>query len=145
MSTAFSSCWPSPRVMLTVKGVKVAASVLFGPALKLGAKGREAIVFAHAPAAWRGAEREALLGGATVGRARPGGHRVRGHVRATGRRAGQGRGLAAVEFDLDRVEGKLRGFVDDRGQLAGLAVGDDVGDEADRETAAGDSASRKIR
>ena len=35
--------------MFTVKGVKVAALTLFGPALKPGAKGRAAIVFAQGP------------------------------------------------------------------------------------------------
>ena len=49
MSTPFSSCCPSVRVRPAAKGVKVAALALFGPALKPGAKGRAAIVFAQGP------------------------------------------------------------------------------------------------
>jgi hypothetical protein len=49
MSVPFSSCWPSLRLMWSAKGLKAPALGLAGPALKPGANGRVAIVFAQAP------------------------------------------------------------------------------------------------
>jgi hypothetical protein len=49
MSTPFSSCWPSVRLILTWKGVKVAALSLFGLATKPGANGRSPRLLAQGP------------------------------------------------------------------------------------------------
>src|SRR5260221_3224335 len=49
MSVPFSSCCPSGREIRIDIGLKAPALVLLGAALKLGAKGRSAIVFAHLP------------------------------------------------------------------------------------------------
>src|SRR3954447_16559307 len=48
-STPFSSCCPSARVMFALNGVKARAASVPGLALKVGVKGRSAIVFAQAP------------------------------------------------------------------------------------------------
>src|SRR5947199_10830756 len=50
-SAPFSSCWPSGRVIWIEIGLKAPAFELAGPAAKVGAKGRSAIVFGQAPPA----------------------------------------------------------------------------------------------
>ena len=114
-------------------------------AAKPGAKGRAAIVFAQASPAGCVGEGETAVLGAAVGRPGPGGHRVRGHVGPAGRRAGQGRFLAAVELDLDRVERQLRRFPHVAVSWPVLWLATTLPIRRTERPRPADSASRKIR
>src|SRR6187455_2296429 len=64
MSTFFSSCWPSLRVIFIVIGLKAPALLPVGRRSKAGEKGRSAIVFAQGPPPGAEARLNSLLGAA---------------------------------------------------------------------------------